>query len=319
MRYMPTLRVQQSEYLALGALEDGVADEVVPLLYQTPSFDPDPSDVASRRLGLLARQWSRPAFFDPTLAAAHEDVSARELYDIAADCGPYAPAVPLHPNVALAAARAAGLHRQAALRVTDPYVILEPDVAQTVDGCVDNLGLSADQVTLVFDLGNSTDPRAARAVLSFPRLTEWAAVVLVSGAFEPVLTPTSTVIPRTDLENWQRVSATADVDLVFGDYGTLEAAYQEPVSFPPAAKLAYTEPGGWFYVRGRSVLQEGNEQIFELAQRITQRPDWRGRAFSWGDEWIDDRAANRGSAGNAGMWIRAALVHHITHVVTIDV
>lgn len=320
MKYMPILRVQQSEYLSLGSLADDVRGETVPLLCQTPSFESDPADRAYRRLDLLRNHWGGESFYDPSLVVGYEGLDAATLYDAAASRGPFAPAIPVDADWASHARAAATEHGRAGLRVEDPMIVLEADLEDRLAATVDTIGLDHDSLTLIFDLGSSIDPRAANAVLRFPDLESWENVVLAGGAFLHEQQPTETRMPRRHLRNWRAVAKAASRTIVFGDYGTsLEADYQPPVSFPPAAKFSYTEPEAWLYVRGTSIARDGNEQMFDLARRVVDSPHWRGRDYSWGDEWIADRAEGHGSAGNAGMWIRAALSHHITHVVREDV
>lgn len=319
MHYMPVLRVKQSEYLALGQLHTDVADKLAPLLYQTPSGDADPMETARRRLGYLARDWERPAFYDPRLAAVHEDIQISELYDHAAQLGPYAPVVGLDGH-ASAAVQAAELHQRAAIRLDNPYVLLDPSTEGYLTDCLDTLSLAPEQVVLVYDVADSIDPHVVAAVHRIPYFHRWDAIVVAGGAFAPSTHPdTTSEISRTHLHNWRQTSGQSSRTIIFGDYGTLEPTYEEPVSYPPAAKLTYTEPDHWFYTRGRSIAQYGNEQIYDLAVQVTQRPHWRGGEYSWGDQWLEQRARRQGSAGNAAMWIRVALTHHITHVVREDV
>lgn len=319
MRYMPILRVQQGEYLSLRDLTDEVAGEISPLMFQTPSMEDDADDVAGRRLGKLLRNWSGGGFYDPALAVQHEDVDIEALYGEACKSGPFAPVASPNQDTTRVLWEAAQAQGRAAIRVTDPYALLRPTLAEELDQCLESLGLTPQQVTLVFDLGSGDSASALSAVASLPRYAEWASIVVAAGSLVPTTAPaTTSTIPRAHLTAYRTAAAQASRDLIFGDYGVLEADYEPPVSFPPAAKLVYTEPNQWFYTRGRSIAREGNEQIYELAASITDRESWRGRDYSWGDEWIDERANRRGSPGNAAMWIRVALTHHITHVVRED-
>jgi hypothetical protein len=320
MRYMPILRVQEGEYLSLRDLHDDIAAAIAPLMYQTPAFDEDdPAAKAQDRLNKLMRNWDGSGFYDPALIAAWQGVDTTPLYHAACRDGPFAPAVPFDQGIPVPR-EAAQARDAAAIRLTDPYALIRPTLAQELDRYLDSLGLTPQQTTIVLDLADADSAAAFSAISGLPRYTEWASVVVAAGSLVPVTSPaTTSTLPRAHLANYQQAAPHASSHLVFGDYGILEGTYGPPATYAPAAKLVYTEPAEWFYTRGRSTALYGHEQIYRLAADITARHYWRTENYSWGDAWIAQHAQGHGSPGNAATWIRVALTHHLSHVVREDV
>jgi Beta protein len=56
----------------------------------------------------------------------------------------------------------------------------------------------------------------------------------------------------------------------------------------------------------------GHEQYIAQAQLLCGRPEYRGRSFSAGDEYIYVIATEMKQTGNPKTWIQAAMNHHMT-------
>ncbi len=102
----------------------------------------------------------------------------------------------------------------------------------------------------------------------------------------------------------------------FGDY-----AVQHPLlpDFDPrmmkfSAAIRYATPTGWLIVKGRNVQDHGAEQYRGLCRTLMGRAEYRGRGFSWGDDYIHRCANGEVGPGNQMTWRRVGTTHHIATV-----
>jgi hypothetical protein len=77
----------------------------------------------------------------------------------------------------------------------------------------------------------------------------------------------------------------------------------------------YTAQDDWLIVKGRNVRQYGFDQYFELCRALVGRPEYYGRDFSWGDNFIAQCATRELGPGNATTWRKVGTNHHLTVVV----
>jgi hypothetical protein len=90
----------------------------------------------------------------------------------------------------------------------------------------------------------------------------------------------------------------------------------DPVKMSTAAKIRYTCRNHWLVIKGASIKKEGCDQYFGLAASLINHPDFCGRDFSPGDEYMFSRGTREAEAtcGNQATWIQAGLSHHLTFV-----
>jgi hypothetical protein len=105
-------------------------------------------------------------------------------------------------------------------------------------------------------------------------------------------------------------------DIIFGDYAISHPVQKEldPRTMRMSASIRYTTQENWLVVKGRNVRQYGFDQYFELCKTLVKRPEFSGKDYSWGDNYIADCAAGRTGPGNATTWRKVGTNHHLTVV-----
>jgi len=228
---------------------------------------------------------------------------------------------------------AAGKHISRAGNVACIRLILkdfeeEVELGDEVDRLISGLGLSdATSIDLVVDLedlgkdGRST--LVARSALSMvPRKEEWRRIILAAASFPEDLSDvdaaTIATLPRLEWDLWRALQRRPPLGrvLIFGDYAIAHPIPKEidPRTMRMSANVRYTTQDEWLIVKGRNVRQYGFNQYFELSRILVQRPEYSGRDFSWGDEYIADCAEEKRGPGNATTWRKVGVNHHLTLV-----
>jgi hypothetical protein len=243
-------------------------------------------------------------------------VSRASSADYLAACGAYS-----------AASRTGNCVR---LYVEDFEEDIDPDVE--VDRMPTGLGgVGAETVDLVIDLEDlghdaSRAVLVARSVFSMiPKKDEWRHIILAAASFPEDLSnvdaATTTTLPRYEWDLWKTIQRRPNIlprrDLIFGDYAISHPIPKEldPRTMRMSANIRYTAHENWLVVKGRNVRQYGFEQYFDLCQTLVGRPEYCGRGFSWGDEFIDECASRSKGPGNATTWRKVGVNHHITLMV----
>lgn len=134
---------------------------------------------------------------------------------------------------------------------------------------------------------------------------------------------TDVVLNRIELAIFQRVSSTHDHNqLVFGDYATVSPDYAD-VTLPPemlqtmmTPRLIYTMRGRHFIIRGGRI--KGNYgQYFGMAKALCEKTFFRGKGFSSGDTYLDEKSRGLGSYCTPASVIKPTVNAHITYMVSV--
>ena len=204
------------------------------------------------------------------------------------------------------------------------------DIGDTVRGILDTVGTTVQDSDLIFDLrALPHDPNlSVDAVIDFvnrlPRLREWRTFTLAATSFPPNLTglPPSDVsfLPRQDWSLWTELSRQHQCIPrlpTFGDYAIShpEPAEVDPRVMRPSASIRYTCDAAWLILKARNLRDHGYEQFHDVCRVLVQRPEYCGRQFSWGDQYIDDCAAERVGTGNLTTWRKVGTSHHLAFAV----
>lgn len=148
---------------------------------------------------------------------------------------------------------------------------------------------------------------------------------LASGAFPESLKSVqgATLIERNDWKFWKRVAQT-DLSLLVGysDYGPMKPTWTEEElnARGRSVVLRYTLDERWRVIRGATKTKADSKAISELMV-TTYKSEFKGAAFSYGDELIADRADlvlpdTMKTGGN--YHITEYWSHHIAHVVKLQ-
>lgn len=343
--YVPILKSKLAEHQALRVLPDEVKSGLTPMLEISPiPWDHDTDEPAktvdqhlARVVGTILSCWGAGRLFLDTA-----EVNAERMKDTthplawllaeARKAGlQIVPVVTPDADQELQMA-AAGSQHGACLRL-DAAHCQDPSVlAGRIDAVRAALGLKLADVDLVLDLGavggvaNGTLVLAATgAIGAIPRLTEWRSFTLAASAFpvnlSEVRADTSQHLPRSEWQLWQAMAQKSLPRIpTFGDYAIaypepFEAEGLDPRLIKMSANLRYTCEATWLVLRGRNVRDHGYDQFVDLCHELVQRDEFKGRGFSWGDEYIDDCAKGQVGAGSAMTWRKIGTSHHLTCVV----
>lgn len=204
------------------------------------------------------------------------------------------------------------------------------DVGGTVAGVLGKVETEVQNADLVFDLGSLTPGErnlGARAVIrlinQLPELSQWRTFTLAATSFPQSLIglPPSDAswIPRQEWTLWRDIVRSGDQLAripTFGDYAIshTEPPEVDPRIMRPSASIRYTCETAWLVLKGRNLRDYGFAQFHDLCRDLIERQEYSGRQFSWGDEYIDDCAAERVGRGNLTTWRKVGTSQHLVFV-----
>lgn len=346
--YVPILKGKMGEYSALHHLDQAIRGSLTPLIEVPPiewDFDADqPSKSIDQQLdGIgpkLANAWpeSRPLFLDLVSLAdegllvdgthplTHTINAAREQGVLAIPVTGVRRDAPYQAAVRSAAEQDGN---GICVRLQEPDFENPSGLAAQLTELFGSFG-SPPAVDIVIDFGelprDHTRPftMAVRSVLSsLPLVQDWRTVTFAGSSFPQNLSdvqPGTSDLPRAEWRIWESL-VTGGHPLpripTFGDYAIAHPIIGD-VDFRfmrISAQIRYTTDNDWLIVKGRSVREYGHEQFYDLCRLLVARPEYRGPAFSWGDDYIDRAARTEVTPGNPMIWRRIGTSHHLTHVV----
>jgi len=192
-----------------------------------------------------------------------------------------------------------------------------------------------EDLDLVFDcrICDGADPgKASKAIVKFSKqfCAEYQVRrVVVTGSSIPssistlLKVRTDLVIDRMELAIFQRVSPDHDhTALVFGDYATVSPDYAD-VSLPPemlqtmmTPRFIYTMKGRHFIIRGGRIKGDYG-QYFGMAKTLCGKSFFRGKGFSPGDTYLEEKGRGLGSYCTPAAVIKPTVNAHITYMVSV--
>lgn len=191
------------------------------------------------------------------------------------------------------------------------------------------INLNPSQIDLVIDLRDIIDKDLDELhdlVLDFlsinPKHNEYRSIILVgSSALKTVSKipkDNHMAIKRDELFVWAKLQRDLPetTNLIFGDYGVIHPDFSDQgPNKNMNAKIRYTSHGEITYYRGHGLLSpiKDYEQYHQLAYEVRDSTAYSGKAFSYGDSYIDDVATNSISPGTPATWVMADMNHHLTY------
>jgi len=344
--YVPVLKGKEGEFAALQALTDEIKRQLMPLI-EIPGV---PYDYANERpsksldehvagyADRLRRCWqSGPLYIHLPWFGEEERMKDGRvaLEAVLAECVNLGvKAVPVvwrassADYVAAAGRYSAASGTGVCIRLLVEDFREDIDLDVEVDRLLSRLGGNNNgPIDLIIDLEDLSKEAVlvARSVFSMiPQKDQWRRMILAAASFPEDLSDvgaaTASTIPRREWELWKTLQRRPNIlprrDLIFGDYAI---AHPVPKDLDPrimqmSASIRYTTPDDWLVIKGRNVRQYGFDQYFELCKTLVGRPEYSGRGFSWGDDYIDDCANGMTGPGNATTWRKVGTNHHLTLV-----
>lgn len=345
--YVPVLKGRQGEYGALTEADEGVRQNMTPLIEIPPipwDFEAEAPAKSSRDhvsgvAETLNNSWGAGGriFLDAGLLADEDLVDDRHplslILEGAADLGLEAVPVmgPTRGEKYTAAVREAldRDSRGACLRLEGEDLEEPEDLPTTLAESLKVYSLSPGDVDLVVDIGAITPEQqwagaTVRLLISaLPQVREWRTLTLISSSFpldlSGVEAESVALHPRAEWTTWRSLYDRADrMERVptFGDYAISHPAPREvdPRIIQRSAAIRYTVEDEFVLAKGRSIRQYGADQHYDLAAQITGRPDFHGDGFSWGDSYIAARSRREPGPGNGMTWRKAGTSQHVAFV-----
>ncbi len=184
-----------------------------------------------------------------------------------------------------------------------------------VDLLIDCGSFQADQTTLVTS--------AAVAFISvIPHVEAWRSLIFAATAFpqrisDEVDSNSIGLLPRSEWKIWRSLQKrNLPRKPTFADYivDNPDAALDFIPGMQVPVTLRYTTEEDWLILKGGTIQNPGNEQFYDLCKQLTQRPEFKGEHYSWGDEAIYRRSHEQEGPGNPQIWRKIAVNHHMTLV-----
>jgi len=199
-----------------------------------------------------------------------------------------------------------------------------PSFADDLLSLRNDLRLSIGQMDVIVDLRflDGREPNLVRIVDCIPDVSSWRTFTLVSGAFTKDLSQFEKnqqhLLRRSDWLLWREQVGAMGSSVrrpAFGDYTIQHGVYSEPpgrANF--SASIRYTIAEDWIIMRGEGVFNEdgpGFDQWPANALLLSERSEFCGRDYSYGDGYIWDMGQQTERPGSAETWLRAGINHHM--------
>jgi hypothetical protein len=188
------------------------------------------------------------------------------------------------------------------------------------------LEVESKDVDLLLELGyleegsGVTADTIARVMAEVDGLDRFRSVI-VAGTVIPNTTAgwplnAVTVLPRLEWQLWSDLRRRRDLrPVTYGDYGVQHP--QGPITNGRArANVRYTTPETVVYSLGAgTIAKAGLDQYQPVCQRIVDSGQFRGPAYTWGDDIIGGTADRRIPPKGEPQWRGAGTSHHLKQVV----
>jgi hypothetical protein len=345
--YVPILKSRQGEINALKLIQPATRTSIQPLIELVPSAgvtsgeDGDATAIAravDQTIGkLMAACANQPIMVDAGFLDLF--VSMPSGFSALGD--------------AMRAARQAGLVAQPVVRLCDPKPAIvdaasaaradgygvtvrllaedldeDPeDVEEALAALLKELGVGRGSVDLLLDLASLDGDIAVRGGASLVRATlrglekadQWRSLIVAGGAFPVDLAQFNPWVlgerPRYDARLYDAVvSRRTPGPIRFGDYAVAHPALATGTAFSPPPQLRYTTAEHWLILKGKRNDPRGNEQFYEICERIAQHPEFVGTGLGQADARIALGSTQPGP-GNGTTWRTLGTTHHLDFVV----
>ena len=343
--YFPILKSKQGELRALRHLTEDIREHLV------PTIDVIPNANAKKQLGehlnnichSVAQYWGTksPVFFDlfdlnPGQRTEINEHPVDHLFRSARNCS-------------LNAIPTCGLDRDSdyveainrVLQEMEPYILVRlqredlqaPTIAvPKLQAMLSYLDLSPEQVAILMDFREVQEPiprlsKQAQALISYlAKIGNWNRLIIAGSAMPKSIASvvgqsSQGFIARLEEDLWSDINSNLELAVAFGDYTVVNPEYVDldPRIFANTMgpSIRYTTVNSWLIARGSSFRNhpDGYRQYYSLASEIESSSVFLGEDYSFGDQYISDRAGQLNGTGNPSTWITAGSNHHMTFVV----
>jgi hypothetical protein len=214
------------------------------------------------------------------------------------------------------------------IRIDDSH--LNNETATKINEFIKDEGLDHSNIDLLIDLKIVDQQMTSQAVSSklslIPHLDKWRSVILTGGSFPRDLSDYEKhghyKIERYDWKVWKDILGNPTITRkpIFSDYTIQHPIYYgHMVGVNTSASIRYTNEDTWEVLRGEGLKNKkgaGYKQYPAQAQLLAGQNFFKGKDFSFGDEYIHEKAdVNAKTTGSPQTWLTAGINHHITMVI----
>jgi len=324
--YVPVLRWKRAESVALRELDPNICHLITPLI-EIPSAKfanikkEDIRQAIEKICNNMHLSWENRHFFLDVghLIPAKQTIAEKIIKKICG-CIKYAiPVINLHyPESIITLISSINTQNSSGicLRLKKDDTLLADDIKKILK----STGISCADIDLIVDLEmiDKKHPSFLTICSHIPYLSQWRTFTIISGSFPQYLTgiqPGQHKFGRKDWLTWQQEILNNQLARKpsFGDYTIQYPYYIEPPPAPNAtASIRYAASKYWVIMRGESLKKKGCKQWIAQAVLLSERPEFCGQDFSYGDRYIFERGQLRDKTGSLETWLRAGINHHLT-------
>jgi hypothetical protein len=347
IRYIPFLKAKRGELNAMSQLTSEVKKAICPFFdfplkkekYDSASYSRKTQGIAAG----LKKHWGTSAefYFDDFDIAQSLTVDGQERYAYALDAFK---GLQMIPVVGIGR----GPHNESVLKLSRAGRITSSTVAfravqedfedfelseDEIDDDLAEVFAEFDEIDLIFDcrVCSTLDViQTAQQIAAFARKfckSYNVRRVIITGSSIPrslsdaVKPNTAKIVTRRELAIISKARDLADVDVVTGDYATVSPFFSDadfdPRLFPKvtAPRLIYSFNRSHYVARGISLEKGGPAQYVGLTSGLCGQAFFRGRGFSAGENYFDDKRRRIGNYATNGTVVTPSVVAHITYMV----
>lgn len=220
-----------------------------------------------------------------------------------------------------------------ALRLTpedfESYDLVEDDIGELLDECAEffnGFHLVIDNRVCSHDV-KKTSEEIVNFITDIQSQYQFERIIITGSSIPSSIrdlleTETSKTLNRREVEIAQTVNEELDID--FGDYTCVSPDYSD-VTFDggvirrmTAPKLFYPYDGNRLFIMRGAALDthpKGNGQYADLSQILTGKAYYRKPAYSFGDNYLNDKARYIGSDATPSTIPKPLINLHITYLV----
>jgi hypothetical protein len=326
--YVPILRWKGAERIAIQKLAPDVKDLMTPLIEIVPKdFTKVPAQARAKQLA-ESWGWQRRFFVDfhqleqgsVPMAVGRFLQEARKYRLKPVFTAPLAMDDPVLEAIrSVVNQESSGF----ALRL-DAYELRQANMQRRIMALLASLSLTPEEVDLIVDFGivSEVHPSFGSFLNALPELTRWRSLTACSGAFPRDLSEMEKnhqyEIPRHDWNAWRDCASNGAVRIpTFGDYTIQHPVFEENEgqlrNF--SASIRYASERVWVIMRGQGVHTDdgpGYAQYPAQALLLSERAEFKGESFSFGDGYIKAMSCHGTKTGGPKEWLAAGINHHVT-------
>lgn len=350
--YIPFLKLKSNEIMSLSTLESELKSRVTPLFDFPRKKDGYTADLFKNTTSRLVKsinknldgihQFYLDNFDIESNFEINGSCSYKYLIDAFKDL-PYIPVVSIDRSddhiTAIAAKKESGgiISNIIALRLLpadfESFDLTNQEISDLLTTILDLF----DEIDLILDcrmcLGLDTK-RLSKNIVSFvkeftraysTRRVIFSGSSITASIGEIVKSGEETNLLRVELDIFKSCCnelTSEKLNIYLGDYGIVSPNYSDIDIIPEAMqnitapKIVYSFDDKHYIVRGGALKTHprGYKQYFDLSATIVSKPFYRGKNFSYGDQYIEEKSRSAGKNGTPSSILKPTINAHISYM-----